>query len=213
MNLNKYIDHTVLKATATTKDIEKLCNEAVKYNFYAVCVNGCYVSCAKNLLKDSTVQLAAVVGFPLGAMDTPSKVNEAKEAVKNGATEIDMVINVAALLEGNSDLVYSEIKAIKDAIGSVLLKVIIETCYLSKAQIVEACELSVKANAEYVKTSTGFGTGGALLEDVKLMKDTVGDKALVKASGGIKTKEDAIKFVEAGADRLGTSSGIQIVSK
>ena len=211
MGLNKYIDHTILKATASSADVQKLCEEAIEHEFYSVCVNGCYVADAKHLLQGTDVKVAAVVGFPLGAMTTASKVFEAKEAIENGASEIDMVINVAKLKDGEFDYVENEIRLIKEAIGNNVLKVIIETCYLTDEEKVKACELSLVAKADFVKTSTGFGTGGATYEDVKLMKSVVGDNAKVKASGGVRDKETAEKYVELGAERLGTSSGIDIV--
>ena len=211
MGLNKYIDHTILKATASSADVQKLCEEAIKHEFYSVCVNGCYVADAKHLLQGTDVKVAAVVGFPLGAMTTASKVFEAKEAIENGASEIDMVINVAKLKDGEFDYVENEIRLIKEAIGNNVLKVIIETCYLTDEEKVKACELSLVAKADFVKTSTGFGTGGATYEDVKLMKSVVGDNAKVKASGGVRDKETAQKYVDLGAERLGTSSGIEIV--
>ena len=211
MGLNKYIDHTILKATASSADVQKLCEEAIEHEFYSVCVNGCYVADAKHLLQGTDVKVAVVVGFPLGAMTTASKVFEAKEAIENGASEIDMVINVAKLKDGEFDYVENEIRLIKEAIGNNVLKVIIETCYLTDEEKVKACELSLVAKADYVKTSTGFGTGGATYEDVKLMKSVVGDNAKVKASGGVRDKETAQKYVDLGAERLGTSSGIEIV--
>ena len=211
MGLNKYIDHTILKATASNSDVQKLCEEAIEHEFYSVCVNGCYVADAKHLLQGTDVKVAAVVGFPLGAMTTAAKVFEAKEAVENGASEIDMVINVAKLKDGEFEYVENEIRQIKEAIGDNVLKVIIETCYLTDEEKVKACELSLVAKADFVKTSTGFGTGGATYEDVKLMKSVVGDNAKVKASGGVRDKETAEKYVELGAERLGTSSGIDIV--
>ena len=211
MELNKYIDHTILKATASSADVQKLCEEAIEHEFYSVCVNGCYVADAKHLLQGTDVKIAAVVGFPLGAMTTAAKVFEAKEAVENGANEIDMVINVAKLKDGEFDYVENEIRQIKEAIGDNVLKVIIETCYLTDEEKVKACELSLVAKADFVKTSTGFGTGGATYEDVKLMKSVVGNNAKVKASGGVRDKETAQKYVELGAERLGTSSGIDIV--
>ena len=211
MGLNKYIDHTILKATASNADVQKLCVEAIEHKFYSVCVNGCYVADAKHLLQGTDVKVAAVVGFPLGAMTTAAKVFEAKEAVENGASEIDMVINVAKLKDGEFEYVENEIRQIKEAIGDNVLKVIIETCYLTDEEKVKACELSLVAKADFVKTSTGFGTGGATYEDVKLMKSVVGDNAKVKASGGVRDKETAEKYVELGAERLGTSSGIDIV--
>ena len=211
MGLNKYIDHTILKATASSADVQKLCTEAIEHEFYSVCVNGCYVADAKHLLQGTDVKVAAVVGFPLGAMTTAAKVFEAKEAVENGASEIDMVINVAKLKDGEFEYVENEILQIKEAIGDNVLKVIIETCYLTDEEKVKACELSLVAKADFVKTSTGFGTGGATYEDVKLMKSVVGDNAKVKASGGVRDKETAQKYVNLGAERLGTSSGIEIV--
>ena len=211
MGLNKYIDHTILKATASSSDVQKLCEEAIEHKFYSVCVNGCYVADAKQLLQGTDVKVAAVVGFPLGAMTTAAKVFEAKEAVENGASEIDMVINVAKLKDGEFEYVENEIRQIKEAIGDNILKVIIETCYLTDEEKVKACELSLVAKADFVKTSTGFGTDGATYEDVKLMKSVVGDNAKVKASGGVRDKETAQKYVNLGAERLGTSSGIEIV--
>ena len=211
MGLNKYIDHTILKATASSSDVQKLCEEAIEHEFYSVCVNGCYVVDAKHLLQGTDVKIAAVVGFPLGAMTTAAKIFEAKEAVENGASEIDMVINVAKLKDGEFEYVENEIRQIKEAIGDNVLKVIIETCYLTDEEKVKACELSLVAKADFVKTSTGFGTGGATYEDVKLMKSVVGDNAKVKASGGVRDKETARKYVNLGAERLGTSSGIDIV--
>jgi len=201
MKINKFIDHTILKAMATREDVKKLCDEAKEYGFYSVCVNGAH-----------DVKVAAVVGFPLGAMATDVKVFEAKKAIEDGASEIDMVINIGALKDKDYDLVENEIRKIKEAIGSNVLKVIIETCYLTDDEKVKACELSVNAKADFVKTSTGFGTGGATFEDVELMKKTVGDKAEVKASGGVKDLETAKKYTELGATRLGTSSGIAIVT-
>lgn len=211
MGLNKYIDHTILKATASSADVQKLCAEAIEHEFYSVCVNGCYVADAKHLLQGTNVKVAAVVGFPLGAMTTAAKVFEAKEAVENGASEIDMVINIAKLKDGEFEFVENEIRQIKEAIGDNVLKVIIETCYLTDEEKVKACELSLVAKADFVKTSTGFGTDGATYEDVKLMKSVVGDNAKVKASGGVRDKETAQKYVDLGVERLGTSSGIEIV--
>ena len=212
MKLNKYIDHTLLKATATKNDIVKLCNEAKEHSFYAVCVNGSYVSLAKETLKDSEVQVAAVIGFPLGAMTTKAKVFEAEECIANGATEIDMVINVGKLLDEEYDYVENEIRLIKEAIGANVLKVIFENCYLSTEQIKKVSQLAVNAGADFIKTSTGFGTGGATIEDVKSMKGIVGDKAQIKAAGGVRSAEDAKAYIELGVTRLGTSSGISLVT-
>lgn len=212
MKLHTYIDHTVLKPTTTKDDILKLCKEALDHSFYAVCVNSCFVSLAKNQLKNSSVKLAAVVGFPLGAMDAKSKIAEANQAIKNGVDEIDMVINIGFLKSCDYLYVRNEIEQIKKTIGNKVLKVILENCYLTKEEIIVASQLAVNAKADFIKTSTGFGTGGAVLEDVKLMKEVVGNLIKIKASGGIKTTEQAIQFIEAGADRIGTSSGIQIVT-
>jgi len=211
MKLNKYIDHTILKATASQKDIEKLCAEAAEHKFYSVCVNGCYVKDAKKYLEGTDVKVAAVVGFPLGAMTTAAKVFEAKEAIENGASEIDMVINVAKLQDGEYGYVEEEIRQIKEAIGKNVLKVIIETCYLSDEEKVKACELSLKAKADFVKTSTGFGSGGATPQDVILMRDIVAGKAKVKASGGIRDQKTALEYIALGVERIGTSNGIAIV--
>lgn len=211
MNLNKYIDHTLLKATATEEEIIQLCNEAKKYNFFSVCVNGSNVSPASKELKGSGVQVCAVIGFPLGAASKETKVFEAKDCIAKGADEIDMVINIGFVKSGKYEMVYNEIKEIKEAVGSRILKVIIETCYLTNDEKVKACELAVKAGADFVKTSTGFGTGGANFEDVKIMLETVKGKAKVKASGGVKDSETAKKYVSLGVERLGTSSGIKIV--
>lgn len=212
MQIQDYIDHTLLKPTAIPSDIEKLCQEAKDYKFQAVCVNGCYTKFAKEQLKNSQVKLAVVVGFPLGAMNTESKVFEAKDSVANGADEIDMVINLGWLKSGKLELVEREISEIKKAIGNKVLKVIIETCYLTQDEKIKACELAVKAGADFVKTSTGFGEGGATLEDVKLMKKVVGNKAKIKASGGIKNRATALKYISLGVSRIGTSSGIAIAS-
>jgi len=212
MKLNQYIDHTVLKAAATSKDIELLCSEAKTHEFFSVCVNSSWVPLAKKLLAGSAVKVCSVIGFPLGAMLREAKVFEAKTAVNQGADEIDMVINVGLLKGGKTDAVRDEIRAIKEAVGSKVLKVIIETCYLSDDEKVLACTLAVAAGADFVKTSTGFGTGGATFEDVQLMLNTVAGKAKVKASGGVRDAETALKYVEMGVMRLGTSNGIAIVS-
>ncbi len=212
MQIQDYIDHTILKPTATISDIEKLCKEAIDHKFYAVCVNGCYTKQAKKQLQGSKVKLAVVIGFPLGAMSTASKVFEAQDCKANGADEIDMVINVGWMKSGKFNLVLQEISSIKKAIGEKILKVIIETCYLTKEEKIKACVLAMEAGADFVKTSTGFGTGGATLEDIKLMKGVVGNKAKIKASGGIKDRETALKYIVLGVSRIGTSSGIAIAS-
>ena len=212
MKLNQYIDHTVLKATATTSDVSQLCAEAKAHEFFSVCINSSWVPLAKSLLAGSSVKVCSVVGFPLGAMSCAAKVFEASTAVSDGADEIDMVINVGLLKDGQTEAVRDEIRAIKQAIGTRVLKVIFETCYLTNEEKALACKLSVEAGADFVKTSTGFGTGGATLEDVRLMLDTVAGRAKVKASGGVKDAEAAIKFIEMGVMRLGSSNGIKIVA-
>ena len=212
MKLNQYIDHTILKANATESDVVQLCDEARTHEFFSVCINSAWVPVARKLLEGSAVKVCSVIGFPLGAMSTAAKVFEAKQAVADGADEIDMVINVGWLKDGKDDAVREEIRAIKTVVGARVLKVIIETCYLSDAEKVRACELSVAAGADFVKTSTGFGTGGATVEDVRLMLDTVKEKALVKASGGVRDAEAAKKYIEMGVMRLGTSNGIKIVA-
>ena len=208
MQINQYIDHTVLKADATFDDIKKLVDEAVEHDFYSVCVNSSYVKFIRDYNKD--VRIASVVGFPLGAMAKKAKVFEARCAIEDGASEIDMVINIGMLKSGDYDYVEDEIREIKEAIGDNVLKVIIETCLLTEEEKVKSCELSVKAGADFVKTSTGFSTGGATVSDVKLMAETVGDKAKVKASGGIRTREEALSFIEVGASRIGASKSIEI---
>ena len=211
MSLNDYIDHTILKAGATRADIAQLCAEAKTHAFFSVCVNSTWVSAARSFLADSKVKVCSVIGFPLGAMSTDAKVAEATLAVRDGADEIDMVINVGWLKAGEVDAVREEIRAIKQAVGERVLKVIIETCYLSDAEKVLACELAVAAGADFVKTSTGFGTGGATVGDVQLMLDTVAGKAKVKASGGVRDQATAQKYIDMGVKRLGTSNGITIV--
>ena len=210
--LNKYIDHTLLKPTATKSDIIKLCNEAKEHEFFSVCVNSCYVKLAKKELKKSTVKVCSVIGFPLGAMSTKAKVFEAKQALKDGADEIDMVINVGFLKSYDLKKVYKDIKAVKKIMPENTLKVILETCYLDKEEILKASTLALKAKADFIKTSTGFGTGGATIEDVKLMKEVAGDKMKIKASGGVRDAKKAQEYIDLGVSRLGTSSGIAIVS-
>jgi deoxyribose-phosphate aldolase len=210
--LNSYIDHTLLRPDATVDDILKLCDEAKKYKFYAVCVNSCYVYLASRELKKSKIKIAATVGFPLGAASTKSKVAEARRSVKDGAHEIDMVLNIGFLKSGLLKNVKEDIAAVKKAIGKRVLKVILETCYLSDDEKKLACEIAKKAGADFVKTSTGFGPSGATLADVQLMKSCVGDAMKIKASGGISTQEEAMLFIAAGADRIGTSKGISLLS-
>lgn len=211
MELNKFIDHTFLKAFGQEQIIKDLCKEAVEYNFKSVCVNPYYIPLAKKELQGSDVLVCTVIGFPLGQNTTETKVFETKDALEKGADEIDMVINIAALKDRKDDYVLNEIKLIKNECKDKTLKVIIETCYLTEEEKKIACELSVKAGADFVKTSTGFGTGGATLSDVELMSKTVNKQALVKASGGVSDKETALKMVEAGASRIGTSKGKEIV--
>ncbi|SIQ45675.1 deoxyribose-phosphate aldolase [Alkalispirochaeta americana] len=210
--LAHYIDHTLLKATAQSEDIRRLCREAREHRFFSVCVNSCWVRLAKEELEGSSVKVCTVVGFPLGAMSREGKVFEAATALSQGAAEIDMVLNVGFLKEGRYQEVQEEIQEIKNAIGDALLKVIIETCYLTDEEKAQACRLAVAAGADYVKTSTGFGTGGAVAEDLRLMLDTVEGKALVKASGGVRDAATARSYISLGVRRLGTSNGIEIVS-
>ena len=213
MKDNKLIDHTLLKPDASIEAIEKLCEEALKYDFASVCVNPGFVPLCAKLLKGSNVKVCTVIGFPLGATLPSVKVYETKEAVREGADEIDMVINVSQLKAKNDAYVYQEIKDIKAACDGKLLKVIIETCLLTDEEKVRACELSVKAGADFVKTSTGFSTGGATAEDVALMRKTVGPHIGVKASGGVRTYEDMVEMVKAGANRIGTSNGVKLLQK
>ncbi len=211
MNIANMIDHTMLKADAGTEIIRRYCQEAKKYGFASVCVNTCHVPLAAQELKDSSVAVCCVVGFPLGAMLTAAKAFEAAEAVKAGADEVDMVINIGALKDKNYELVRADIKAVVGACHERTVKVILENCLLTKDEIVKACELSMEAGAHFVKTSTGFSTGGALTEDVALMKKTVGEKMKVKASGGIRTPEDARAMISAGADRIGAGNGVVLL--
>ena len=210
-NINRLIDHTILKPEASIDDIRKLCIEAKEYNFYSVCVNSAYVNVAYNFLLHSDVKVCSVVGFPLGAMIKEAKAYEAKFAVDSGAEEIDMVINIGLLKSGKIDLFERDIKKVREACKASVLKVIIETCLLDDKEKILACKIAKEYGADFVKTSTGFSKGGATEHDVELMRKTVGDKMGVKASGGIKTYEDAIKMINAGANRLGTSSGIAIM--
>ena len=213
--MEKYIEHTLLKQDATEQDLINLFEEAKKYNFLGVCINPCYVKLAKECLKNSDVKIVTVVGFPLGANKTDVKVYETKCAIEDGADEIDMVINVTRLKDKKYDFIVNEIKKIKEAAGSHILKVILETDLLTKEEIKKACELCIEARADIVKTSTGFVKNGvgAKEEDVKLMYDTVSPYGLmVKASGGIRDRETAEKLIKAGATRLGTSSGVKIIN-
>lgn len=212
MKYNTFIDHTALKSDITLKDIQKLCDEALIYHFASVCVNPMWVSYCADYLKDSDVKVCTVIGFPLGANTSCVKAFETSDAIKNGADEIDMVMNIGALKDGNETLVYEDIRAVVEAANGHCVKVIIETCLLTDAEKRKACELALKANATFVKTSTGFSTGGATKEDVTLMKDVVKDQMLVKASGGVRSFDDLVAMIEAGASRIGTSSGVQLVN-
>lgn len=206
MDIAKYIDYTLLKATATPADIEKLCNEALEYGFYSVCVNSGYVPLAAEQLKGSKVKVCTVVGFPLGAMSTQAKLYETSVALSQGAQEIDMVLNVGLFLSGNVAKVLDEIALLKQETGDRVLKVIIETCYLNDDQKRLASQVCVDAGADFVKTSTGFGTGGATLADVQLIREIVGDRAKIKASGGIRDKQTALQYISLGVDRIGASA-------
>jgi deoxyribose-phosphate aldolase len=211
-NVVRMIDHTLLKAEATKEEIVKLVEEAKEYLFASVCVNPTWVRTAAEMLSDTPeVKVCTVIGFPLGASTPETKAFETTNAIENGANEIDMVINIAALKDQQDELVERDIRAVVEAAkGKAIVKVIIETCLLTKEEKVRACELSVKAGADFVKTSTGFSTGGATVEDIRLMRETVGPEIGVKASGGVRSREDALAMVEAGATRIGASSGVSI---
>jgi deoxyribose-phosphate aldolase len=214
MNIAKYIDHTILKPEATAEDVKKLCKEAREYNFASVCVNGCYAKLVSTELTGTDVKTCVVVGFPLGAMTKEAKAFETTQAIENGATEIDMVINVGALKEKNYELLKEDIEAVVNAAkGKALVKVIIETCLLTDEEKVKACEISKEAKADFVKTSTGFSTGGATKEDIALMRKTVGPEIGVKASGGVRDFKTAMDMINAGASRIGASASISIVSE
>ena len=211
---SKYFDHTILKAEATEAQVAKLCEEALTYDFASVCVNQYYTKFVAEKLKGSDVKVCTVVGFPLGMSDTRVKAYETKAAIEDGAEEVDMVINVGALKDKKFDYVREEIRTLKEVCGSeVVLKVIIETCLLTDEEKKRACELSKEAGADFVKTSTGFSTGGAKAADVELMRKTVGEETGVKASGGIHTAEEAQSMIDAGASRLGTSATLSIIGK
>lgn len=215
MKFSKYFDHTLLKADATEADIKKLCEEAIKYDFASVCVNSCYAAYASDILGENDVSVCCVVGFPLGAMSTDAKAFEADNACENGASEIDMVINIGALKDGRDEDVQDDICAVAGIVyeHDAILKVIIETCLLTDAEKEKACVLAIDAGADFVKTSTGFSSGGATEEDVRLMKAVVGDDAEVKAAGGIRDLETAKKMIVAGASRLGTSATVKIMEE
>jgi deoxyribose-phosphate aldolase len=212
--LARYIDHTILKADAKEGDVIKLCREALEYKFASVCVNASNVKLAYSFLQGTEVKVCTVVGFPLGATTKETKAFEAAQAIENGATEVDMVINIGALKSGKLDTVEEDIRAVAEACkGKALLKVIIETCLLTEEEKVTACELSEKAGADYVKTSTGFSTGGATAEDIVLMRRTVSPHMGVKASGGVRDLETALKMIEAGATRIGASASVAILNE
>lgn len=211
MQINKFIDHTILKAVATKDDVKKICDEAIKYDFKSVCINPANVALAKELLEDSDVLVCTVIGFPLGANTKEIKALETLDAIKNGADEIDMVINVGKAKEHDFAYIEEEIKLVVASAAGKTVKVIIETCYLTDEEKVECCKAAKQANATFVKTSTGFGTGGATVEDIRLMRETVGEEMGVKASGGVRSLEDLEAMVEAGASRIGASSGVAIM--
>lgn len=213
LELSKYFDHTILKPSASEDEVKTICKEALYYNFASVCVNQYRTSLVKKLLDGTDVLVCTVVGFPLGAVSTEVKVFETLEAIKDGADEIDMVINVGALKDRNYEYVKRDIECVKNACGTKTLKVIIETCLLTDDEKKKACELAVAAGADFVKTSTGFSTGGATTDDVALMKYTVAGKARVKASGKIRDYDTAMNMIHAGADRLGTSATVSIINK
>lgn len=213
MNYNKMIDHTVLKADTPLETVKRICDEAMEYGFASVCINPCHVAYCADYLKDSDVNVCTVIGFPLGANTSAVKAFETKDVIANGADEIDMVMNIGALKDKNYDLVRDDVKAVVEAANGTLVKVILETCLLTEDEIKKACELCVEAKADYVKTSTGFSTRGATIEDVRIMKEAVHGKAKVKAAGGVRTPEDMVKIVAAGADRIGTSAGCSLVKK
>lgn len=214
MDIAKYIDHTILKPEATVEEVKKLCREAKEYNFASVCVNGSYAQLVSRELAGSDVKTCVVVGFPLGAMTKEAKAFETSDAIKNGANEIDMVINVGALKDKNYDLLRDDIEAVVNAAkGKAIVKVIIETCLLTDEEKVKACEISKEAKADFVKTSTGFSTGGATKEDIALMRKTVGKDLGVKASGGVRDYNTAMDMINAGASRIGASASISIVSE
>lgn len=208
--LFSYVDHTLLKPEATPEQIAALCAEAAEHGTASVCVNGSYVALAKKLL-DGKAKVCAVIGFPLGAMSTAAKAFEAAEAIRDGADEIDMVIHIGQLKAGNTDYVLEDIKAVKAAIGDHILKVIIETCLLTEEEKITMCRLVTESGAEYIKTSTGFSTGGATFDDVRLFAEHVGESVKIKAAGGIRSREDMEEFLRLGASRLGTSSAVKIL--
>lgn len=211
MKLSKYIDHTLLKADASNDQIIKLCKEAIEYDFMSVCINPSFIELAKQQLKNSDVLICTVIGFPLGQMTTESKVFETADAVKKGAQEVDMVINISKLKQRDDKYLIDEINAIKKACGSLVLKVIVETALLTDDEIAYAAQIISKTNADFIKTSTGFSTRGAILSDVVTFKANLTNGKKIKAAGGVRTHQDFLKFIETGADRIGTSSGIALL--
>ena len=214
MHYNSYIDHTLLKANATEKDIKILCKEAKDYEFFSVCVNPCFVKYAKKCLKGTNVKVCTVIGFPLGATTTKTKLFETKRAIAEGVDEVDVVLNIGKFKDKKYTYVGKELAKIVDLCNKkVLVKVIIETCYLTKEEILRACQLVYECGVDYVKTSTGYGSDGAKVEDVKMMREVCKDRLKIKASGGIKTLKQVEEFILAGAERIGTSSGVAIVNE
>lgn len=212
LEIKSYIDHTLLKPEATTNQIIKLCNEAIENEFYAICINGTYLPLAKKLLQESKVKIAVVMGFPLGAMSSAVKAYEAKYYIEHGADEIDMVVNIGMIKDGEFGAILDEIRQVKQVIGTKLLKVIIETCLLTEEEIRKMCQIVKESGAEYIKTSTGFNTAGATKENLQIMLDEAQGKILVKAAGGIKDSATALDFINMGVMRLGTSSGVQLIN-
>lgn len=208
--LLKHVDHTLLKPVATWKDIQKICDESIQYKTASVCIPACYISRIKEKYGDK-VNICTVVGFPLGYSTTDTKVSEAKQAIEDGVSEIDMVINISDVKNGDYDKVTSEISALKQAVGDKILKVIIETCYLTEEEKIAMCKSVTEAKADYIKTSTGFGTGGATIEDIKLFKQHIGPNVKIKAAGGVRSIEDLEMFINEGCDRIGTSSAINLI--
>lgn len=211
MNYNRYIDHTLLKQDASIEQIEKLCKEAIEHDFFSVCINPWYIPACKKFLTGSNVKVCTVIGFPLGSMTTEAKVYETKDAIAKGADEIDMVLNISQLKAKNLDYVVDEINKIKAECPNNILKVIIETCLLSEEEKINACKCVSQSNADFIKTSTGFGTGGATVADVKLLRQHTSSNKKVKAAGGVRTHQDLVDMVNAGAERIGTSRGVDLI--
>ena len=206
----KHVDHTLLKPVATWEDIQKICDESIEYNTASICIPACYISRINEKYGDK-VNICTVVGFPVGYSTTEAKVLEAKQVIENGANEVDMVINISDVKNGDYDKVTAEIKAIKEAVGDKILKVIIETCFLTEEEKIAMCKCVTDAKADYIKTSTGFGTAGATIEDIKLFKQHIGENVKIKAAGGVKTVEDLEMFINEGCERIGTSSAINLI--